>query len=138
MDPHPDDHVIVIAATPIVTVSRRATLRQAAKALRTANIGALVVLPDHGKPLGIISERDVVRALADGANPDEVWAADIMTEEPRYITPAQTIRSATEEMLTVGVRHLPVIDEGEVVGMVAARDALRVLSAAVAERQLAR
>lgn len=132
MDPHPDDHVVAIAATPIVTVARGATLRQGARALAAANIGALLVLPEGGEPLGIISERDVVRALAQGADPDEVWTADIMTEQPRYVTPAQSIRSAAEEMLAIGVRHLPVMDEGEVIGMVAARDALRVLSRAIA------
>lgn len=125
---HPDDPVIRITTTPAITVSSRATLREAAQTLTRANVGALVVLAHEERAMAIVSERDLTRALAIGADPDEVWAADVMSEQPRYATPAQSIRSAAEEMLASGIRHLPVMEDGEVVGMVAARDALRVLT----------
>lgn len=134
MEVHPDDRVVAISAWPVVTVGPRATLRDVARLIHKENIGALVVLPEGGDPLGIVTERDIVRALAEGAVPDEVWAADVMSEEPRYVTPGASIRSVAHEMLACGVRHLPLMDDGEIVGMVAARDALRVLADAVPVR----
>lgn len=134
MEIHPDDRVQTIITWPVITVAPHATLREAAQLVHKENIGALVVLPEDGAPLGIVTERDIVRALAEGAVPDEVWAGDVMSEDPRYATPGATIRTVVHEMLACGVRHLPVMDEGEIVGLVAARDALRVLADAVPVR----
>jgi CBS domain-containing protein len=134
MEIHPDDRVAAISTWPVVTLPPRATMREAAQLIEKEHVGALVVLPEGDAPLGIVTERDIVRALADGAVPDDVRAADLMTEEPRYATPAASIRAVAHEMLAVGVRHLPVLDEGEVVGMGAASDALRVLADAVPPR----
>lgn len=130
----PDDRLARIMSSPVATVDPKATLRETAQLLHKADVGALVVLPAGRLPMGIVSERDVVYAVADGADPDVVRAADVMSEQPRYATPGQSIRSVTEEMLTAGVRHIPVVDDEEVVGMVAARDALRVLADAVPAR----
>lgn len=138
MEIHPDDRVVAISTWPVVTLPPRATLRDAAQLIEKENVGALVVLPEGDAPLGILTERDIVRALAEGAAPDEVWAADVMTEEPRYATPAASIRTVAQEMVAIGVRHLPVIDEGEVIGIVAGRDALRVLADAVPTRPAVR
>ena len=135
MKPRPDDRLATIMSTPVATVDRQATLRETAQMLHKADVGALVVLPGATAPMGIVSERDVVAALADGADPDVVRAADVMSEQPRYATPGQSIRSVTEEMLAVGVRHIPVVDDEEVVGMIAARDALRVLAGAAPARR---
>jgi CBS domain-containing protein len=76
---------------------------------------------------GILSERDLVRAIAEDANPDEVWVGDIMTEEPRYLTVGEGLVSALEIMLAAGIRHLPVIDDGELVGIVSIRDLSKAL-----------
>lgn len=121
-------------STPAITVDPQATLREAAAVLRDANIGAVVVLAP-GRPLAVISERDIARALADGADPDAIWAADVVTEEPRYVTPSHPVPRLAEEMLAAGIRHMPVVDDNEVVGMVGARDALRSLTATVLARE---
>jgi CBS domain-containing protein len=134
MTPRPEDRVITIASTPVITLAATASLRDAACELRAANVGALLVLEEGARPLSVLSERDVVRALADGADPDEATAYDVMHQEPRYATPGQSIRSVGEEMLTLGVRHIPIVDEGEPIGMVAARDVMAVLAATLPHR----
>jgi CBS domain-containing protein len=130
MTPDPYERVSSIMSTPPITVEPAATLREVAAVLRDARIGAVVMLAP-GRPMAVISERDIVRALADGADPDAICAADVATEEPRYVTPWHPVPRLAEEMLAAGVRHMPVVDENEVVGMVGARDALRSLTETV-------
>jgi CBS domain-containing protein len=67
------------------------------------------------------------RALAEGADPDEVWAADVMTEPVMWVTPDDTTSSVAELMELGGVRHVPVREGGRAVGMVSVRDVLDVL-----------
>lgn len=109
--------------SPVVTVDGRSTLREAARVLRDAGIGTLAVM-DGPELAGVVSERDVTRALGDGADPDEVWVADVMSAEPRYVTTGDQVGTARDMMLSAGVRHLPVLDEGELVGIVSMRDLL--------------
>lgn len=130
MTPEPFERVSSIMSTPAITVEPQATLREVTAVLCDANIGAVVVLAP-GRPLAVISERDIVRALANGADPDAIWAADVVTEEPRFVTPSHPVPRLAEEMLAAGIRHMPVVEENEVVGMVGARDALRSLTEAV-------
>jgi CBS domain-containing protein len=113
-----------IMHSPVVTVDAHATLRQAACLLRDADIGTLAVM-DAETIAGIVSERDVTRSLADGADPDEIWVADVMSSEPRYTTVGDQVSTALDVMLVAGIRHLPVIEEGELVGIVSMRDVLR-------------
>lgn len=107
--------------SPILTVEPTITLRAVSAILRDSDIGTVVVLEGAGVA-GILSERDIVRALADGADPDQVWVGDVMTCSPRYLTVGEPFDDAAATMLSAGVRHLPVFDEGEVVGIVSIRD----------------
>jgi CBS domain-containing protein len=111
---------------PVVTTGSETTLRDAARDLRRAEAGTLVVM-EGSAIAGILSERDVVRALAEDANPDEVWVGDVMSEEPRYLTVGDEVGSALEIMLAAGIRHLPVVDEAELVGIVSIRDLSKAL-----------
>jgi CBS domain-containing protein len=77
----------------------------------------------------ILSERDIVHALADGADPDQIRVLDVMSKEPRYLTAGEDVAGAVDVMLDVGVRHLPVLDEGDVVGIVSMRDLMGLLRA---------
>jgi CBS domain-containing protein len=116
----------VVMHSPVVTIDRDATLRSATIALRDAGTGTLAVM-DGSIAAGILSERDIVHALADGANPDQVRVLDVMSKEPRYLTAGEDVSAAVDVMLEVGVRHLPVLDEGDVVGIVSMRDLMGVL-----------
>ena len=114
----------MVMRSPVVTVQARATLRDAASLLRDADVGTLAVTDGQGV-IGVVSERDVTRAIADGADPDEIWVADVMSAEPRYVTTGDRVATAREVMLAAGIRHLPVLEEAELVGIVSMRDLLR-------------
>lgn len=97
-------------------------------------IGA-VLIGTPKRPLGIISERDVVTALARGANPDEMRASAAMSTGLVALQPADAVYDAAVDMLDLGIRHVAVLDElGTVVGMVSVRDLLRPLVISALER----
>ncbi|WP_020579283.1 DUF1918 domain-containing protein [Actinopolymorpha alba] len=121
-----DDPVERIMSTPVLTVDERDSLRVAAVALADAEIGALVVLSGT-TPLGMISERDVVHALAAGGNPDEVWATNLVGINTIWASPTDTIRQVAGLMRDADVRHIPVRIGDAVVGVVSIRDVQKVL-----------
>jgi CBS domain-containing protein len=77
----------------------------------------------------VVSERDVVDALAEGADPDEVWAGDVMVDDLVIAEPDEPILDVAERMGDEGVRHVAVVERGTIIGVVSARDLLPVLSA---------
>lgn len=121
-----DEGIGVVMQPSVVSIEPSATLREAARALGAADVGTLAIM-DGPEVAGIVSERDLVRALAGGADPDEMTVSHVVTTDPRYLTPGDTATTALEIMLLAKVRHLPVIDEGELVGIVSIRDAARTL-----------
>lgn len=107
----------------ILTVALDETLVEAAARMDLNEVGALAVLRE-GELIGIITERDLTRALADGADPRAASVEDYMTDRPVTVSPSTDLAEAAATMLEVGARHLPVVDGGKVVGMVSARDLL--------------
>jgi CBS domain-containing protein len=122
---HPDDPIRLLVSSPTASIEPTATLHDVAVKLDRECVGALMVTPDESVS-GIVSERDVVRAMAVGGALDDIWAADVMTEEAFRVDLDDTIAGAAERMLDEGVRHLPVVDGAELVGVVSIRDVLRV------------
>ena len=123
----PDDPVRTLMSTPVAWVEPTVSLMELAATLATDAVGAVAVMSgDHFD--GVVSERDVVRTLSRGGVLSDVWAADVMTGEPVYVDPDEPILTAAERMLDEGVRHLPVMSEGQVVGVLSVRDVLRVLA----------
>ncbi|HZD65414.1 MAG TPA: CBS domain-containing protein [Acidimicrobiales bacterium] len=116
-----DSRIASVMHAPVVSIRAGASLREAALALHGADVGTLAVM-DGDVVAGVISERDVVGALADGADPDRGWVSDVMSPDPRYLTLGDQVGSAVEIMLAAGIRHLPVVDEGQLVGIVSIRD----------------
>jgi CBS domain-containing protein len=113
-------------ATPVATIDGGASLRAVAQRLTAAGVGALVVL-DGDKPVSVVSERDVVHALADGADVDVVWAMDMMSPEAVWASPDDSVRAVARIMEQADIRHVPLRDGDALVGMVSARDVLTVL-----------
>lgn len=123
----PSDKVETVMHGDVVTVGPGASLRDAAEALVDEEVGALVVT-ETGQVTGILSERDIVRALAEGADPDGTSVSEVMTEGPLCADPEDTISVAAERMIRAGIRHMPVLGEGNPIGMISVRDLLGVLS----------
>lgn len=122
------DVVRSVMQTHVVSTDAQASLREAAQSLKAANAGTLAVM-DGPEIVGIVSERDLVRALAEGADPDQRRVVDVMSGEPRYLTLGDNLATALEVMVEANVRHLPVVDEGDLVGIVSMRDVARALLA---------
>ncbi|HEX6312778.1 MAG TPA: CBS domain-containing protein [Acidimicrobiia bacterium] len=122
----PDDPIRLLVKGPAIQVQREATLRSVAETLAGDSIGAASVR--HTDPPALVSERDIVRALADGADPDQERAGDVMTEEVVSIAPDAPLADAVRLMLDNEIRHIPVIEDGVVAGMVSVRDVLAALA----------
>lgn len=122
----PTDPVHTIMVWPVETIPAGAELRDVARALAAEHVGALVVTDDDA-PIGIVSERDIVRALAEEGDPDEVWSADVMTLQTVEARPSESIGQVARRMLDAGVRHIPVREGDDIVGIVSIRDVLRTL-----------
>ena len=124
---------------PAVEVALRDTLRSVARTLTEESVGLAVVTAPHGpgrgtRAAGVVSERDVVAALADGADPDEIWAEDVMTEDLASVTLDESVHAAARRMLDNEIRHLPVYDGEALVGVVSMRDALDAAVGITADR----
>lgn len=101
------------------------SLSEAASRMQYNEVGALPVFENEAL-VGILSERDLVRAVADGVDLGSTAVIAYMTPEPVTIDEGADVVEAAGVMLKVGARHLPVLDGGRVVGMISARDLLEV------------
>ncbi len=113
------------AGTP-AGCSPEATIGDAAELMVELDIGSLAVY--KGQDLvGIVTERDIVRAVAGGIATNTP-VADVMTPDPDTVDPDVEVVDAAAWMLAVGYRHLPVTDEGKLIGLVSMKDLLDVLT----------
>lgn len=108
-----------------LSVTPEATLTAAAAEMSGRRVGAVLVL-DEGALLGILTERDVLRAVAEG-RVEGSTVADWMTRHPETVEPSDSADTAATLMIHGGFRHLPVMDEGRVIGIVSIRDLMRVV-----------
>lgn len=115
---------------PVATVDSDATLAAVAQALAEYEVGALAVMDDDTL-VGVISERDIVVHIAQGANLDHVTAAEVMATELVTVEPTATVVEAARLMIESGVRHLPVLAEenDDLVGFLSVRAVVEALSA---------
>ncbi len=112
----------VISDQILYRVSPRDTVRHAARTMRDKKIAAVLVM-DLERLVGILTERDMtVRVVAAGLDPDTTAVREIMTMDPDTLAPSDTAADAVRLMKLRNYRHLPVVDEGRVVGMVSVRD----------------
>jgi CBS domain-containing protein len=109
----------------LVTVSSETSLREAARRLDARRVGAALVFAGE-RLAGILTERDVLRAVAAG-RVEGTTVADWMTVGPETVEPADTTAHAATLMIHGGFRHLPVADGPDVVGIVSIRDLMRVV-----------
>ena len=124
---HTAERAIDHGHSPLISVGPTATLREVARVLDANAIGAVAVL-DGPTLVGLLSERDVVRALRRGADPDADWAETWMSRSPVTARPGDHILEVALQMLDEGIRHLPLVDAyGRAEGMISLRDIERPL-----------
>lgn len=108
-----------------IEVWSHTTLREVAELLENNSIGAALVRGTEGNVAGVISERDLVRALAEGSDPDSERADAYMTFDVEFAHADLPLAGVAEVMLRDGIRHLPVEDDtAKVLGVISIRDVL--------------
>ena len=110
----------------VVTIRPDATVSQLVRGLHEQRIGAMVVSEDDRSVLGIISERDVVRGVAErGPRILDAHVAELMTRPVITCTPRDTVKQLMEEMTRRRVRHLPVLADGVLCGIISIGDVVK-------------
>ncbi len=111
-----------------VTETPSDSLRSAAERMWRQQTGSLLIA-DQGQLTGIITERDLLRAVALGANPETSTVDEAMTTEVFTVPPDMPLHEAAREMATRWIRHLPVVEDGELLGVISMRDITGVFAA---------
>jgi len=115
-----------------VTDSAGDTLAEACDKMRHAQTSSMLIMDDD-RLVGIVTERDVVKAVALGLDPKETRVKDLMTTDIVTIGPMTTLKEAANIMATKWIRHLPIVEGSKVVGIISQRDLTGVLAAALHE-----
>lgn len=112
---------------PVDVCLPETTLRRVAERMTEEEIGSLAVVK-QGALLGIVTERDVVRAVAEGKDPAHTRVDRVMTPNPDSLEPDVSVEDAASWMLAAGYRHLPVVEGDRIVGMVSMKDLMWALT----------
>ena len=116
----------IIEGHPLFHTQSTDNVREAAKMMADKNVGAVAVL-DSGRLVGIFSERDLLkRVVASGLDPARTQVGTVMTKELVVGRPGDDINDALQKMHSIGCRHLPVVDSGNLIGMISLRDLLEI------------
>jgi len=119
-----------VMTAELVVVSPSVNLIEASREMSTRRVGSVLVMVE-GSLLGIFTERDILRALSSSSSADAARVSHVerwMTGEPTTTDPDVTVGAALDVMLSSGFRHLPVVEEGTVIGVVSMRDLVRTMS----------
>jgi signal-transduction protein with cAMP-binding, CBS, and nucleotidyltransferase domain len=116
----------VMTESPVDTIERGLTVALAARMMKERARGSLIVVDDR-KPIGIITERDLVRRIIAEDKSIATTVGDIMSEPLISVGPEATVSSAANVMYKNGIRRLPVIEEGRLLGIVTSTDLARAL-----------
>jgi CBS domain-containing protein len=112
---------------PLVSVDPEATIAEVARQMRTDDADSIAVM-SQGRLVGIITERDLVKAIADGVDPQQARADVVMTADPATVDADEDIAMVAVKMMRLGVRHLPVLNKaGKPIGLVSARNLVAIL-----------
>jgi CBS domain-containing protein len=110
-----------------LTEAPSATLREAASRMWKQQTGSLVIV-ESAEILGIITERDIMKSVARGDDLDATPVSAVMTRAVLTVAPDTSIAEAAQHMADRWIRHLPVVSEGELLGMLSQRDLCAVLA----------
>ncbi len=117
--------VAEIMSSPVVTAQPSDTVAQAAQHMTELKVGSVIV-EEHGAPVGILTERDLVRFAGSGQDAREITVSSLMTRDPDTITPDNDLEGTLRAFAQSGYRHMPVVEDDKMVGVVSMRDLMRV------------
>jgi citrate synthase len=112
-------------SSPAVTAAPSDTVAETATRMREHEVGSVVVV-DGARPIGILTERDLIRFAAAGGEAAGTKVSEWMTEDPDVVAPGLDAAEALASLTSHGYRHIPVVDAGGLVGVVSLRDLMRV------------
>ena len=115
-----------------ITVAPEDTLGEVAERMVEEKKGGAVVVMDYGRMIGILTERDLLRAIAGRVHTSDARVREWMTEDPVTVPPETTLDEASQLMLDKNFRHLPVVEGGRIVGVVSLRRAVAAMQSASA------
>ena len=110
----------------VLTITPGRSLREAARFMTEHNVGAVVIIDPEEPGPGIITERDVVRSLGAGEDPDGELVRDHLTARATFADGDWDLEEAADAMARGGFRHLVVVEAGEVAGIISMRDLIQV------------
>jgi CBS domain-containing protein len=110
----------------VLTITPGRTLRDAARFMTDHTVGAAVIMDPEQPGPGIITERDIVRSLGSGEDPDSATVGDHLTARATFADADWDLQEAADAMDRGGFRHLVVVHEGDVIGIISMRDLIRV------------
>lgn len=120
------EHILREKGSQVFSIAESATLREAAELLDARKVGAMVILNEAGAVIGVLSERDVVRAVArSGAPALKSAVADSMSRQVVTAKPTDSIEEAMDKMTDRRIRHLPVVQGQRLLGVVSIGDLVK-------------
>jgi CBS domain-containing protein len=115
-----------IMTSPVITMRRNAKVSEAASAMCAHNIGSLVVVDRREKPIGIVTERDMLRKIVvTSKNPKSIDITQIMSTPLIMGNPDQDLEDSAKLMINKKIKRLPIVEEGKLVGIVTFTDLIR-------------
>jgi citrate synthase len=114
-----------LMSSPVLTAAPSETLADAAAHMQAHKVGSVVVV-DGTRPIGILTERDLIRFAAMGHDPSTAKVSEWMTDDPYTVTPETEVVAAWDTLSAKGYRHIPVVKDNELVGIISMRDLIKV------------
>ncbi len=117
-----------VMSSPAITVDEETAANHVAELMDKHGLGCIIVTSKDGKPIGIITERDLItRVLAKNVKPDSLKAKEVMTTPLISIEPDETINEAARRMSRLNIRRLGVVYKGQLIGLLSSKDILSVM-----------
>jgi CBS domain-containing protein len=110
----------------VVSISPDATIMDALKLMDAKQVGAVLMM-EHDRVVGIFSERDYARRVALKGRTNDAPLRDVMTKVVYYVGPDQTLEECMAQMTDKRIRHLPVVENGKVVGVISIGDVVKTI-----------
>ena len=119
------ESILATKSSNVITVRPDLSLREAVDLMAEHNIGALIVVDEAGQPIGIISERDIIREAARTEAVFDLTVSRVMTKELITASPEDDLETVLQTMTARHFRHLPIMDREQLIGVLSIRDVVK-------------